>query len=168
MRGNWQNPVDTPLFLWYCRERYGVIMTVKLTLLKSGENVIADIKELVDQDEKVVSLIFTNPYVVNLLTPQILFEGNSVQESEHKVSFYPWIPLSKDKEMAVDPSWIVTVVEPQDMIKSSYESKMNSTVEEIQPKNTIDDIWSNVPLVDESIQETLIENFEVITEEKDG
>lgn len=146
-------------------------MSIKLALLKSGENIIADIKELVDENEKVVSLVFSNPYVVNLLTPQILFEGNSVQESEHKVSFYPWIPLSKDKEMAVDPSWIVTVVEPQDMIKSSYKSKMDSTVEEIQTKNTIDDIWTNVPMINEeelSPTETLIENFEVITEEKDG
>lgn len=143
-------------------------MTVKLALLKSGESVIADIKELVDENEKVVSLVFCNPYVVNLLTPQILYEENSVVESEHKISFYPWIVLSKDKEMAVDPSWIVTVVEPQEMVKSSYQSKMISNIDQSNEKDNVSDIWSNVPLVDESIQETLIENFEVITEEKDG
>jgi len=40
-------------------------MSVKLAVLKSGEHVIADIKELVDSNEKVVSLVFENPYVVN-------------------------------------------------------------------------------------------------------
>ena len=133
-------------------------MSVKLVRLKSGENVIADIKELVDADDKVVSLVFTNPYVVNLITPQILFEENSVTDAEHKVSFYPWIPLSKDKEMAVDPSWIITVVEPQEMLKSSYESRMSV---DVNPKNTISSD-------DEELRETLIENFEVIQEEKDG
>jgi hypothetical protein len=142
-------------------------MSVKLALLKSGENVIADIKELVDENEKVVSLVFYNPYVVRLLTPQILFEENSLVESEHKVSFYPWIPLSKDKEMAVDPSWIITVVEPQELVKSSYESKMSGNTNGVY-KDVVSDIWSEDSLVENGGKETLIENFEVITEEKNG
>ena len=45
-------------------------MSIKLALLKSGEQIIADIRELVDQDQndKVVSLLFSNPYVARLLT----------------------------------------------------------------------------------------------------
>jgi hypothetical protein len=165
-------------------------MTIKLALLKSGENIISDIKELVNEDEKVVSLVFCNPYIVNLLTPQILYEESSIKEQEHKVSFYPWIPLSKDKEMAVDPSWVVTIVEPQEMVKSSYISKMNLGSDSLDlDQNKVSDIWSNVPLVDNGLEKneeieniwtkviddecelensTLIENFEVITEEKDG
>lgn len=127
-------------------------MTVKLALLKSGENVIADIMELIDENEKVVSLVFTNPYTVRLLTPELLIE-NSLGlhgEIEHKVSFSPWIVLSQDKKIAVDPTWIISVVNPHEWIKSSYEERMNSNVEE--SSNT----------------ENLIENFEVIQEEKDG
>ena len=126
-------------------------MTVKLAFLKSGEQVIADIMELVNEDDKVVSLVFSNPYVARLLTPELLME-NSVQlndEIEHKVAFSPWIVLSQDKKVAVDPAWVVTIVEPHEWIKSSYEEKMNATVEGSQ-------------------SETIIENFEVITEEKDG
>ena len=69
-------------------------MAVKLVILKSGENVIADVRQLVDHNDKVVSLVFTNPYVITLLTPEILFEPSVEQEYEHKVSFYPWIVLS--------------------------------------------------------------------------
>jgi hypothetical protein len=146
-------------------------MTVKLALLKSGEQVIADIMELVNEDDKVVSLVFSNPYVARLLTPELLME-NSVRlndEVEHKVAFSPWIVLSQDKKVAVDPAWVITVVEPHEWIKSSYEEKMDATVEGSQPESKTEDIWSNVPTIeDEEEPATIIENFEVITEENDG
>jgi hypothetical protein len=145
-------------------------MAVKLALLKSGDQVIADIMELVDENEKVVSLVFSNPYVARLLTPELLIE-NSLglnEEVEHKVAFSPWIVLSADKKMALDPTWIVTIVEPHEWIKSSYEEKMNSSVDGEQSATETPDIWSNIPTIEEDSKETLIENFEVITEEKDG
>jgi hypothetical protein len=126
-------------------------MAVKLVILKSGENVIADVRQLVDHNDKVVSLVFTNPYVITLLTPEILFEPSVEQEYEHKVSFYPWIVLSNDKVIEVDPNWTVCVVEPNEMIKTSYENKMNKSV--------------NATSVD---SENTIENFEVIVEETNG
>jgi hypothetical protein len=147
-------------------------MSVKLALLKSGENIIADIMELVDENEKVVSLVFSNPYIVRLLTPELLME-NSLglsDEVEHKVAFSPWIVLSQDKKVAVEPKWVVTIVNPHEWIKSSYEEKMNSSGDNVESENAIADIWSNIPTIDEEVNEpvTLIENFEVITEEKDG
>jgi hypothetical protein len=151
-------------------------MAVKLALLKSGEQVIADIMELVNDDDKVVSLVFSNPYVARLLTPELLME-NSVSlddEVEHKVAFSPWIVLSADKKIAVDPKWIVSIVNPHEWIKSSYEEKMNTvTTEKTEPKNSIADIWTNIPTIDDEEEGdesnvTLIENFEVITEETNG
>ena len=146
-------------------------MTVKLAFLKSGEQVIADIMELVNEDDKVVSLVFSNPYVARLLTPELLME-NSVRlndEVEHKVAFSPWIVLSQDKKVAVDPAWVITVVEPHEWIKSSYEEKMDATVEGSQPESKTGDIWSNVPTIEDAEEPaTIIENFEVITEENDG
>jgi len=122
-------------------------MAVKLAVLKSGENVIADIKQFVDDNDKVISLVFSNPFSVQLLTSELLFEENTSEEYEHKVAFYPWIVLSNDKIIEVDPSWVVCVVEPNEMIKTSYNNKMNSTVEGIKQG-----------------EERVIENFEVITE----
>lgn len=146
-------------------------MAIKLALLKSGENVIADIMELVDENEKVVSLVFSNPYVARLLTPELLME-NSLglkEEVEHKVAFSPWLVLSQDKKIAVDPKWVVSVVNPHEWIKNSYEEKMNATVEGNKTEDKEEDIWSNVPTIeDEEEPVTLIENFEVIQEEKDG
>ena len=135
-------------------------MAIKLALLKSGETVIADIMELVDENEKVVSLVFSSPFNVRLLTPELLMENSTgVQgEVEHRVSFYPWIVLSEDKKIAVDPMWVVSVVNPHEWIRTSYEEKMNSNAEEVQTKD----------LEESNNTETLIENFEVIQEENDG
>jgi hypothetical protein len=98
-------------------------MTVKLAVLKSGEDVIADIKELVDDEGNVVSLIFSNPVIVKLISPQTLLEGE--KEHEYKIAFYPWMPLSFDKNIPVKKDWIVTIVEPVEMVKKSYEERMN-------------------------------------------
>jgi hypothetical protein len=132
-------------------------MAVKLALLKSGETVISDIQQLVDEDEKLISYLFQNPYVVRLLTPRVLFEEDQTVETEHKISFYPWIVLSNDKQIVVDRDWVVSIVEPNEMVKNSYIDRMNKTTEGI-----------NQPQTEVSTRETLIENFEVITEEKNG
>jgi hypothetical protein len=133
-------------------------MAVKLAVLKSGENIIADIKEYVNDKEEVISLVFSNPYVVKLLTPELLMEtGMGLNsEVEHRVSFYPWMVLSEDKTIAVDPQWVVTIVNPNEWIKSSYEEKMNLSVEGVKSE----------PMKENNVQ--LVENFEVIMEEKNG
>jgi hypothetical protein len=101
-------------------------MSIKLALLKSGEEVIADIKEIVNEEEKIVSLLFSNPYVVKLISPQILVEELSESpEMEYKVSFSSWLPLSLEKDIVVRTDWVVSIVEPVEMVKKSYEEKFN-------------------------------------------
>jgi hypothetical protein len=102
-------------------------MSVQLAILKSGEQIISDVKQLVDENEKVVSLVFDNPYVVGFLTPELLFESNSSEdEVEHRVMFSPWLPLSLDRRVSINPDAVITVVEPIEWVKKSYEEKMNS------------------------------------------
>lgn len=102
-------------------------MTVKLALLKSGEDVIADIREAVSEEtNKTVSYIFSNPYVVKLIRPQVLTEDAEATESRaYSISVYPWIPLSDDTDIAINPDWVVTIVEPEAKLKKSYEEGMN-------------------------------------------
>ena len=98
-------------------------MAIKLAILKSGEDIVADIKELIDYNGNLVSLIFSNPVVVKLITNQTLLESEN--ENEFKVAFYPWIPLSADKNIPIKKDWIVTIVEPVEFVKESYKEKMN-------------------------------------------
>ena len=45
-------------------------MSVQLALLKSGEDVIADIKEYRDSDDNLVSYIFRDPFTIKIKTSQ--------------------------------------------------------------------------------------------------
>ncbi len=100
-------------------------MSIKLALLKSGEEVIADIKELVSEEEQLISLVFTNPYVVKLVEQDLMGEEFPTEDVKYAVTFSPWIPFSAEKDIAVGMDWVVTIVEPTNEIKKSYEDRMN-------------------------------------------
>ena len=101
-------------------------MSIKIALLKSGESVIADIKELI-QEEKICGYLFKKPYAVNLSpTYGFLAEESTEEESEQlNISFSPWIPFTMDEEIPVRYDWLVTVVSPAAEIEKLYEEMIN-------------------------------------------
>ncbi len=92
-------------------------MTVKLAMLKSGEDVIADIAEMV-VDEKVVGYIFDQPGVVKLVGDPVKEGKNRVP---YKIQITPWMPLSRDQKIPVVAEWVITIVEPIDQLKEIYD-----------------------------------------------
>ena len=98
-------------------------MSINLALLKSGENIIADIKELIS-DDKICGYLFTNPHVLGTRTPFLLSEENELS-GDVEVSLSPWIVLTSDEKVPVRSDWIVTIVEPVETIKKLYEEKAN-------------------------------------------
>lgn len=100
-------------------------MSVKLALLKSGEEIIADIKEGVVED-KVVTYIFKDPHSVILQgTYKIVPDGEKEEEVERvSLSLSPWPRLSADKVIPVTFDWVVTIVEPNPNLKKMYETQV--------------------------------------------
>ena len=100
-------------------------MSVKLAILKSGETVIADTKELIS-DENICGYLFNNPHVVNTRKTVLLTEDSANDVSgDLEIIMSPWIILSSDTKVPVRPDWIVTIVEPIDTLKEMYEEKVN-------------------------------------------
>ena len=99
-------------------------MSVQLALLKSGEEVIADIKEFRDSDDELVSYLFKNPFAIKIKTSQLLIEEDS-GSPKHEVLYYKWMSLSKDTDIIVNKDWIVCITDPLDSIKQSYQERMN-------------------------------------------
>lgn len=95
-------------------------MSVKLLVLKSYEDVVADVKEMLSGD-KVIGYILNNPYLVRLED-----ESNGLPA---RVSFYPYVALSKDKAIPIPCDWVVSIVEPLDEVKNSYLEKLNGKLE---------------------------------------
>ena len=97
-------------------------MSIKIALLKSGENVISDAKELVS-DDKVCGYLFQKPHVVEWNVPTFLAENQGESSGELEVSLSPWIVLAKDEKIPVTPDWIVAIVEPIETIVEMYKEK---------------------------------------------
>jgi hypothetical protein len=90
-------------------------MTVKILLLKSGEDVIADVKEMVSPDDKVIGYFLTKACIIKLLPKET--EGN---KKETSISMYPWMPLAKEKDIPLPTDWVVTMVTPIEKVEKMY------------------------------------------------
>ena len=98
-------------------------MSIKLALLKSGEEVIADIAEFRNSEDELVSYLFKKPYCVKIKTSQVLVENES--RPKHQLAYYKWMSLSKDDDIIVNRDWVVCISEPLDSVKKTYEEKVN-------------------------------------------
>ena len=104
-------------------------MSVKLVMLKSGEDIIADVQEI-KSNEEVVGYYFNDPLIIKLYQPEqptVLNEEGSLKQYSSKVdiTFYPWIPLSKDSKVPCSADWVVTIVEPIEKLKTQYQERVN-------------------------------------------
>ena len=112
-------------------------MSVNLVLLKSGEEIVADVKEIKSENE-VVGYFFDHPFVVEYNQddePQILQEGETTLKYNASVSigFFPWIPFADDrKKIPCSADWIVTIVKPQEQLIKHYEEKVDGRNESDQ------------------------------------
>ncbi len=89
-------------------------MTIKLCLLKSGEDVISDMTEMIVQDQ-VVGYFLKYPCRAQLVGK----EGNG--SSPFKLRLTPWMPMSKDKTISVVADWVISIMEPIDDLRETYE-----------------------------------------------
>ena len=114
-------------------------MTVKLALLKSGEEIISDMSEMMsgqDGGGQVVGYFFNHPCRAVLTSPEI--QVSDEQESERKpvaIRLLPWMPLSKDERIPVVADWVISIVEPQDKLLEMY-NRAVKTYEERKSENS--------------------------------
>ena len=99
-------------------------MTIKILVLKSGEDVIADIKEMMTPDNKVMGYFLNRPCVVKLVSNAPLSADETNPKSETKsemvVRMYPWAPLAKEKDIPLTSDWVVTMVTPVEKVLKMY------------------------------------------------
>ena len=103
-------------------------MSIKLTLLKTGEQLISEMKELTAEGkDEPQAYLLENPHTVEINEKQFITE----EEKEGgdygiDVSLLPWIILSKDSQMIIPVDSVLTVVEPVDALTKLYQDKMDS------------------------------------------
>mgnify|MGYP001429235651 FL=1 len=111
-------------------------MTVKLVMLKSGEDIIADVKEI-KSNEDVIGYYFNDPLIVKMYEPEeptVLSEGSTNQySSKINIIFYPWVPLSAEKSVPCSADWVITIVEPIENLKKLYQEKLDGRQDSQNP-----------------------------------
>lgn len=97
-------------------------MSVKLVLLKSGEDVITEVKTVVDNSTGMWYYQFDRPYVVHVVSEpeQIEISADGDTKTGTSVRFVPWMPLTEDDKMLVNHDWIVSIVTPVKDVLDSY------------------------------------------------
>ena len=97
-------------------------MAIKLLLLKSGEDIIADVQEMVvgeEETKRVVGYYLNRPSVVKLFKNQ---EDDVTKGMQ--ISMYAWMPLAKDQTIPVIADWVVTMVDPVDNLINLYKEEI--------------------------------------------
>ena len=103
-------------------------MSIKITVLKSGDHLISDMKELVAEDkDEIKAYLLENPHTYELKEKQFLTEEEK-QSGDYgiDVTLLPWIILSKDKKMIIPIDSVLTVVEPLASVTQLYLDKMEA------------------------------------------
>jgi len=97
-------------------------MTIKLLVLKSGEDVVADVQEMVVED-KVIGYFLNKPCVVKMSNYTPIKDDETdeqKQKNAYQIRFYPWVPLAKDPVIPLTLEWVVTMVDPIDKLTKLY------------------------------------------------
>ena len=118
-------------------------MTIKLLLLKSGEDIIADVTEMAvgeEEERSIVGYFLDKPCVIRMRDPKLIEEQGPKKQSGFQVSLFPWIPLSKETRIPVPSDWLITMVEPVYKLKEMY---VKDIVKNGNQSNSTDDNAAN-------------------------
>ena len=105
-------------------------MSIKITVLKTGEHIISDMKELMTEgEENAQAYMLVNPHTYEINEKQFITEEErELEDGDYgiNVSLLPWLILSKDSQMIIPVDSVLTVVEPVDALTKLYQDKMDS------------------------------------------
>jgi len=100
-------------------------MSIKLTLLKSGETLISEMKELVaEKEQQAHAYLLENPHIVQTREKTFLSEEEKkTGDFGIDVTLIPWIILSADKKIIIPVDIVTTIVEPIASVKQMFIDK---------------------------------------------
>ena len=100
-------------------------MSIKITLLKTGEQIISDMKELVAEGkEEAHAYLLENPHIVETREKSFLTEDEKkTGDFGINVIMIPWIILSEDKKIIIPIDVVTTIVEPIASVKQMFIDK---------------------------------------------
>ena len=96
-------------------------MAIRVVKLKSGEDVVADVSEVQHKDTGVrQAFIFNKAYLITV--EKQIVEGTEGRNQQYtgRILLEKWQPLTHDDDIAVNPDWVVSIVEPIMSVLEAY------------------------------------------------
>ena len=91
-------------------------MTIKVLVLKSGEDVISDVQEMMSSSDQVIGYFLNKPCVVKIQAKET--------NTDVSVRMHPWMPIARETMIPVSADWVVTMVTPVEKIQEMYEKQV--------------------------------------------
>ena len=94
-------------------------MSIKILLLKSNEEIITEAKEIANPDSPTaIGYHLHKPFRLEIVSD----EGELIfnREKGYQLSWFPWAPLSKDKDFFLPADHVITAYDPLDSIMHQY------------------------------------------------
>ena len=107
-------------------------MSIKILLLKSNEEIITEVQEIANPDSKqAIGYHLHKPFRLEIVSDA---EGGIVLDRTkgYQVSWFPWAPLSKDRDFFLPAGHVITAYSPLDSISEQY---VNAIKEEFYNEN---------------------------------
>lgn len=95
-------------------------MSIKLSILKSGEYIISDLYQADDERGKLIGYVLKDP---KLIVATSKYEENST-EIKTDVALLTWPSFTMDKQVEALPDSFVTHVNPSNELKTLYEESL--------------------------------------------
>ena len=125
-------------------------MSIKVVKLKSGEDIIADVQEVQEKETKArQAFIFTHAYQVKIEKELVPDAPERNQLYNGRILLERWQPLTIDEEIAVNPDWVVSIVEPILAVLEAYGQTMKPQEEGKATFGTDLSMEPNVTITDE-------------------
>lgn len=99
-------------------------MSIKLIYMRTGEEVISEVKEIAHPESgEPIGYHMHKPFRLDIVQQNIEFNS----ERGYQLEWFPWAPLSKDRDFFIPGSQVITVYEPLDSLISQYVSAIDET-----------------------------------------
>ncbi len=96
-------------------------MSIKVIKLKSDQDIIADVSEVQHKDTKLrQAFVFDKPYLITVEKQFVDGTDERNQQYTGRILLEKWQPLTHDEEIAVNPDWVVSIVEPILSVLEAY------------------------------------------------
>ena len=140
-------------------------MSIKILLFKSNEEIITEVQEIANPESKLaIGYHLHKPFRLEIVSD----EGELVfnREKGYSLSWFPFAPLSKDKDFFLPSEHVITAYDPLDSIVDQYVQAIKEENNEENFKKH-EDVIAGVEGEEELDMEQIFKDAEAVLDDDD-